>query len=418
MTCPSPDARITPGCPGLWNDAQRDGLEAHRRLRARQHATRRSRCSSATPAPRARRACRGRARTCRSPTGNWPLDLGLAAAVPRRRQRLVAGDDARRHGPRARRLRRARRAARPRPASTGSSCTARTATCCRRSSRRSPTSAPTSTAARSTTACAIRSRSSRAMRAVWPERLPMSVRISAHDWVEGGITPDDAVEIARAFKAAGADLIDCSSGQVSKQAEAGLRPHVPDAVRRPHPQRGRHRDHRRRRDLRGRPRQQHHRRRPRRPVRDRAAAPRQPGVDAARGGQDRLHRRARGRSSTARPRRQLERNLERERAMAAQGARRCRRSSRRTGRWASERAACDEEPDERSIARPARATPTSSATRRAPAAATTRCSGSGCACSPAPRRSRPRSAPAARALRHLAGALRLHGAARPLRRTA
>ena len=44
----------------------------------------------------------------------------------------------------------------------------------------------------------------------------MSVRISATDWVEGGITPDDAVEIARAFKAAGADLIDCSSGQVSK----------------------------------------------------------------------------------------------------------------------------------------------------------------------------------------------------------
>ena len=56
-----------------------------------------------------------------------------------------------------------------------------------------------------------------AMRAVWPQQLPMSVRISAHDWVEGGITPDDAVEIARAFKAAGADLIDCSSGQVSKQ---------------------------------------------------------------------------------------------------------------------------------------------------------------------------------------------------------
>ncbi len=54
-----------------------------------------------------------------------------------------------------------------------------------------------------------------AVRAVWPQHLPMSVRISAHDWVEGGITPADAVEIARAFKAAGADLIDCSSGQVS-----------------------------------------------------------------------------------------------------------------------------------------------------------------------------------------------------------
>ncbi len=56
-----------------------------------------------------------------------------------------------------------------------------------------------------------------AVRAAWPEHLPMSVRISAHDWVEGGITPADAVEIARAFKAAGADMIDCSSGQVSAQ---------------------------------------------------------------------------------------------------------------------------------------------------------------------------------------------------------
>ena len=57
----------------------------------------------------------------------------------------------------------------------------------------------------------------RAVRAAWPAHLPMSVRISAHDWVDGGITPADAVEIARAFKAAGADLIDCSSGQVSKK---------------------------------------------------------------------------------------------------------------------------------------------------------------------------------------------------------
>lgn len=56
-----------------------------------------------------------------------------------------------------------------------------------------------------------------AVRAAWPADRPMSVRISAHDWVDGGITPADAVEIARAFKAAGADMIDCSSGQVSKQ---------------------------------------------------------------------------------------------------------------------------------------------------------------------------------------------------------
>jgi len=57
----------------------------------------------------------------------------------------------------------------------------------------------------------------RAMRRLWPAERPMSVRISAHDWVAGGTTPEDAVQIAQAFKAAGADLIDVSSGQVSKQ---------------------------------------------------------------------------------------------------------------------------------------------------------------------------------------------------------
>jgi anthraniloyl-CoA monooxygenase len=55
-----------------------------------------------------------------------------------------------------------------------------------------------------------------AMRAEWPQDLPMSVRISAHDWVPGGLTPEDAAEVARLFKQAGADVIDCSSGQVSK----------------------------------------------------------------------------------------------------------------------------------------------------------------------------------------------------------
>ena len=56
----------------------------------------------------------------------------------------------------------------------------------------------------------------RAMRAVWPKDRPMSVRISAHDWVPGGITPDDAVEVARLFREADADIIHVSSGQVSK----------------------------------------------------------------------------------------------------------------------------------------------------------------------------------------------------------
>jgi anthraniloyl-CoA monooxygenase len=56
----------------------------------------------------------------------------------------------------------------------------------------------------------------KAMRAEWPAERPMSVRISAHDWVPGGVTPDDAVDISRLFRDAGADIIHVSSGQVSK----------------------------------------------------------------------------------------------------------------------------------------------------------------------------------------------------------
>ncbi|HEX3527869.1 MAG TPA: protein kinase, partial [Thermoanaerobaculia bacterium] len=53
----------------------------------------------------------------------------------------------------------------------------------------------------------------RALRAVWPAGRPMSVRISASDWQEGGITEDDTFAIAEAFCAAGCDLIDVSAGQ-------------------------------------------------------------------------------------------------------------------------------------------------------------------------------------------------------------
>ncbi|MGH9134694.1 MAG: bifunctional salicylyl-CoA 5-hydroxylase/oxidoreductase [Ilumatobacteraceae bacterium] len=59
-----------------------------------------------------------------------------------------------------------------------------------------------------------------AMRAVWPDAKPMSVRISANDWVgDQGVTPDDAVEIALMFSKAGADIIDVSAGQTSVDAQ-------------------------------------------------------------------------------------------------------------------------------------------------------------------------------------------------------
>lgn len=60
----------------------------------------------------------------------------------------------------------------------------------------------------------------RAVRAVWPAHKPLSVRISAHDWVEDdGITPEDAVAIARLLKTADVDIVDVSAGQTSKQAQ-------------------------------------------------------------------------------------------------------------------------------------------------------------------------------------------------------
>ena len=56
-----------------------------------------------------------------------------------------------------------------------------------------------------------------AMRAVWPAERPMSVRVSATDWYDGGIEVDDAVRIARAFAEHGVDAVDVSTGQVVKE---------------------------------------------------------------------------------------------------------------------------------------------------------------------------------------------------------
>ncbi|MGO8794346.1 MAG: NADH:flavin oxidoreductase/NADH oxidase [Candidatus Sulfotelmatobacter sp.] len=58
-----------------------------------------------------------------------------------------------------------------------------------------------------------------AVRKVWPDRLPLSVRISASDWADGGWTIDESVQLARELKPLGVDLIDCSSG--------GIAPRIP-----------------------------------------------------------------------------------------------------------------------------------------------------------------------------------------------
>ncbi|WP_030669953.1 bifunctional salicylyl-CoA 5-hydroxylase/oxidoreductase [Streptomyces rimosus] len=72
-----------------------------------------------------------------------------------------------------------------------------------------------------------------AVRAVWPDDRPMTVRISATDWAEGGTTAEDSVEIARAFAAHGAAAIDVSTGQVvpDEQPEYGRSYQAPFADR-------------------------------------------------------------------------------------------------------------------------------------------------------------------------------------------
>ncbi len=63
-----------------------------------------------------------------------------------------------------------------------------------------------------------------AVRAAWPEELPLFVRVSATDWVEGGWGPDDTVAFARRLKEAGVDLVDCSSGGLVPNAQVPVGP--------------------------------------------------------------------------------------------------------------------------------------------------------------------------------------------------
>jgi 2,4-dienoyl-CoA reductase-like NADH-dependent reductase (Old Yellow Enzyme family) len=72
-----------------------------------------------------------------------------------------------------------------------------------------------------------------AVRSQWPEHLPLSVRISATDWAEGGWTIDDSVELARALRRQGVDIIDVSSGGLVPDARVPVAPgyQVPFAAR-------------------------------------------------------------------------------------------------------------------------------------------------------------------------------------------
>ena len=226
MTCVAPDARITPGCCGLWNDAQ---AAAWTRIVNHVHGN--------TPAkiaiqlghagPKGATRVPWEGENERLANGGWPL-IGASAlpwspknAVPQALTRQdmdrVCGEFAQAAG--------------------------RAAECgfdllelhCAHGYLLSAFICPLTNRRSDEYGGAMQNRLRfplevfRAIRAVWPGERPMSVRISAVDWAPGGNAPEDAVAMAQAFRDAGADLIDVSTGQTSTGA-AGLRPHVPDAL--------------------------------------------------------------------------------------------------------------------------------------------------------------------------------------------
>jgi anthraniloyl-CoA monooxygenase len=217
MTCPSPDARITPGCPGLWNAAQRDGWK---RIVDFVHANTDAKIAMQLGHAGAKGSTRvpWEGEDLPLEHGNWPLISaspqqyldGVSAwsrAMTRADMDRVRDDF----------VRSARFAA-----EAGFDWLELH---CAHGYLLSAFISPLTNRRTDEYGGSLENRLRyplevfAALREVWPKQLPMSVRISAHDWVEGGITADDAVEIGRAFKAAGADLIDCSSGQVSKEQQ-------------------------------------------------------------------------------------------------------------------------------------------------------------------------------------------------------
>jgi anthraniloyl-CoA monooxygenase len=220
MACVSPDARISLGCAGLWNDAQQQGWKRIvDYVHARTPAKIALQLGHAGPKGSTQRGWENADEPIVETDGarNWPLiapsavRYGPTNQVPRAMTR--ADMDA---------VREAFVAATRRGAEAGFDwlelhCAhgyLLSAFLCPLTNRRTDDYGGSLE-----NRCRWPLEVFRAMRAAWPADRPMSVRISAHDWAPGGNTPDDAVAIARAFKEAGADLIDVSSGQTTREAK-------------------------------------------------------------------------------------------------------------------------------------------------------------------------------------------------------
>ena len=217
MTCVSPEGRITPGCTGLWSDAQ---IAPWRRITDFVHRTPGARICLQIGHAGSKGSTRVAWEGIDKPLegGNWPIVAPSDVPYTPESQVPVALD----------------KAAMDRIKHEFVSATVRAEAAgfdmlelhCGHGYLLSGFISPTQNRRTDEYGGSLENRLRypleifRAMRSVWNKDKPMSVRISAHDWVgEEGVTPDEAVEIARAFKEAGVDLVDVSSGQVTKSEQ-------------------------------------------------------------------------------------------------------------------------------------------------------------------------------------------------------
>ncbi|KAF0163384.1 MAG: abmA [Rhodocyclaceae bacterium] len=215
MTCVSADARITPGCTGIWNDAQQD---AWQRIVGYIHANGNARVSLQIGHAGRKGSTRLAWDAIDMPlqSGGWPLlapsplpYIAGTSQVPKEMDRADMD-----------RIKADFVAATRRAASADFDMVEFHAA---HGYLMSSFISPLTNRRQDEYGGSLENRCRyplevfRAMREVWPADKPMSVRISAHDWVPGGIAPDDSVAVSRLFKEAGADIIHVSSGQVSKE---------------------------------------------------------------------------------------------------------------------------------------------------------------------------------------------------------
>ena len=216
MTSPTPEGRITPGCPGLYNDAQ---SAAFRRIVDFVHTESSARIGIQLghSGPKGSTQVGWEGTDEPLPQGNWPLLAASALAYGEQNQQPSALTRADMDVLRDQFVTSTRRAA-----EAGFDWLELH---CAHGYLLASFLSPLTNLRTDDYGGTLENRARfplevfAAMRDAWPAERPMSVRISAHDWAPGGNTADDAVALAQRFKAAGCDVIDVSSGQTTREAK-------------------------------------------------------------------------------------------------------------------------------------------------------------------------------------------------------